>query len=271
MEYVMIQQGAQLNQAQRSGLPLRIPFKNVRGFTIIELLVAIAIIILLLSILIVAVNAATRTSQKTRTQFLMNTIQQGLVHFKAEIGYFPPVLGANYNSNPPIQDYRRLVDWRGGDYTPYNTDDITPPSPAPPPNNPNYKNAVQKYYSYTSIAEYLIGWASHREDGYGRVPNLGDPQGWNSETPAVGIRHPGPDRVWGADVGPVANRMKYGNANYGSVAAPYGFDKGRVYGPYFELKDERLMGAINGTDANGNPIIVFAGDVPAATFETLPK
>src|SRR5262245_56892486 len=87
-----------------------------RACTIIELLVAVAIIILLLRILIVAVNAATKTGQKARTQALMTAISQGLVHFKAEIGYLPPVL----------RNDRRLVDWRGQNLIGNDADDIKP-------------------------------------------------------------------------------------------------------------------------------------------------
>jgi type II secretory pathway pseudopilin PulG len=90
----MLSQRAPISTVPQAGLPHRIPLRDARGFTIIELLVATAIIILLLSILIVAVNAANRTGQKTRTQFLLGSMKQALVRFKEDIAV-PAVLGAS--------------------------------------------------------------------------------------------------------------------------------------------------------------------------------
>ena len=88
-----------------------------RGFTIVELLIVIAVIILLLSILIVAVNAATRTAQSASTRTLMNSMKQALVRFKADIGYYPPVLGdvSPTDFTPDNHDLRKLFDPRGED------------------------------------------------------------------------------------------------------------------------------------------------------------
>ncbi|MGH7292056.1 MAG: hypothetical protein ACREJT_12640, partial [Myxococcota bacterium] len=52
---------------------------------------------------------------------------------------------------------------------------------------------------------------------------------------------------------------------------------GKIFGPFLELRDERLLGAIGGVDANDEPIIVFPGEalppgLPAGTtFNDLPK
>ncbi|MHC4786270.1 MAG: type II secretion system protein, partial [Planctomycetota bacterium] len=67
------------------------PSRGTRGFTIVELLIVIAVIIMLMGILIVAINAATRTAQGANTRSLMSSIKQGLVRFRADMGYLPPV------------------------------------------------------------------------------------------------------------------------------------------------------------------------------------
>ena len=63
------------------------------GFTVVELLVVLAIIILLVGILLVGLNQAAGTAQAAQTRFLMNSMAAGLVQFKRDHGYLPPVLG----------------------------------------------------------------------------------------------------------------------------------------------------------------------------------
>ncbi|MCH8210728.1 MAG: type II secretion system protein, partial [Planctomycetes bacterium] len=187
------------------------------GFTIVELLIVTAMIILLLSILVVAVNRASRTSQVTNTRALMNSISQSLERFKEDVGYFPPVLGVD----------RELLD---------------PPDPvALTPDE--YRDQIQQWYSVTTLADYLIGYGDDQQDAYD----------------GVGIRHPGRDTVWGATIyGAADGSLGARNAGTGPASA------GKVYGPYLELKDERLLAGI---DPNGN--IVFPGEDP--DFVTYPK
>src|SRR5262245_30191320 len=204
-----------------------------RGFTIVELLVAVTIIIILLSLLIVAMSAAAKSGQKTRTQFLMASIQKGLVQFEQQIGYFPPVLGPD---STPVDRLREL---------------LQPPMPG----SATYANDAQDYWSSCAIAEYLLGYGNHWQDGFGMVTgytpidNLHD---WETET-GLGIRHPGDDGVWGSTLsggGALCYRMGgTGSCNPVSGYArgegtPLEIDKGKVYGPFLDLKDERLVAAI---------------------------
>ena len=198
---------------------------NRGGFTLIELLIVTAMIILLMSILIVAVNAASRTAQLTNTRALMNSISQALVRFRDDIGYYPPVLAAD----------RRL------DVTV-----IPDPTIADPPDDAGYVQAVQDWYSVTSLAEYLLGYGEGAEDGYGYV-GVG-------EVPTVGIRDPGTDAVWGATLG----------SGSGTLAERSPSTEGKRFGPYLQLKDERLIAGLN---LNGD--IVFPGEDPS--FDTYPK
>jgi hypothetical protein len=234
-----------------------LPGRNARAFTVVELLVVVAIIIALLSILIVAVNAATRVSQKTHTIALMGSINQGLIRFKEEIGYYPPVLGP---SSSPLNDLRKLFE---------------PPAQG----SGGYQAAIQQWWSSCALAEYLLGYGHHWQDGYGIVSGtMPAPDGlhdWDKESPALGIRHPGPDGVWGAGTNNFLFRMGgNGNSNvntaYGRAeTSPHPMDQGKVYGPYLQLKDERLLAAIAGYDANNNPILHFPGD--PGYNDSLPK
>ena len=208
--------------------------RKLRGFTIVELLIVIAVIILLLSILIVAVNAATRTAQSASTLTLMNSMKQALVRFKADIGYYPPVLGEM--ASPP--DLLRA--W------------FEPPDPA----SAGYANDIQNWWSSAVMAEFLIGYDEGRYDGYGYV-DLG-------ETPTLGIRDPGPDGVWGGSV----DRNLDGMIDLEDRNPPL---DGTVYGPYLELKDQRLIAGV--MYLGGNLQTYFPGDaVPdGLSFEDLPK
>jgi len=203
------------------------PRRPSRAFTIIELLVVVAIIIVLLGILIVAVNAAGRTAQKTSTQALMDSITKAMVNFKAEIGYYPPVLG------PTASPADRLRDL------------FNPPIQG----SGTYQQDIQNWYSTAALADYLIGWDVGANDGYGYV------NATQNETPAAGIRYSDTDGVWGGTISPAP-----GPAN-GSLASRNPPITGRVYGPYLELKDKNLLGSTQGNfDSRGNLIVFFPGD-----------
>jgi type II secretory pathway pseudopilin PulG len=232
------------------------------GFTIIELLIVVALIILLLSILIVAVSAATRTSKNASTQARMDSIKKALVRFKGDIGYYPPMLGvAPPGSGPGIPDLRRLY-----------------PNSVPNPDaaGTTYIDQMQEYYSTCTLAEYLIGYGNHYEDGFGRV----NATTYANETPPLGIRHPSSDGIWGA-----ATIVPPGNAANGALSHRMGgpahpfnsnLDEGKVFGPYLELEDARLIAGVH-YGASGLETY-FAGDTlpinpsgPAYTWDTIPK
>ncbi len=213
------------------------------GFTIVELLIVTAMIILLLSILVVAVNRASRTSQVTNTRALMNSISQSLERFKEDVGYFPPVLGdvTPMVFDPANHDFRKLFDSRGEDLIEGTPDDILPDSPS-------YAVNVQDWYSVTSLAEYLLGYGEGRQDGYGAGPNS---PSYDGETPPTGIRDPGSDAVWGATIGGGGGTLSERNPPL----------DGKRFGPYLELKDERLVASTDGTyDPNGNLNVYFPGE-----------
>lgn len=137
-----------------------------RGFTIVELLVAIAIIIVLLGVIIVVLNKVTKTAQRSSTQAMMLSVSTGIQQFQEDVGYLPPTLELN----------RSLFD---------------------PPDDPDDAAMMQNWYSYTSLPDYLVGYGEGFEDGYGYSDQ--------GETPPSGIRDPGPDGVWNADFAPTGD------------------------------------------------------------------
>ncbi len=233
------------------------------GFTLTELLVVIAIIVLLIGTLFVALGSASKRAQRVKTEFLLNSISSGLAQFNTDFGYFPPVLGTRDTGSNVTGFARDVV-------------------PSPP-------STDQNWYSYTTLAEYLIGYGNRGEDGYGIV--RGGPTGaGNKEAPPFGIRSPGSDGCWGAVdamqpsyAGNPAFAGYYRARNPSRVAAPPAVGatvwnsqavEGRVYGPYIDTIDERILGGLTGFDASGRPTIVTADQLPASSttsFDQLPK
>ena len=235
-----------------------------RGFSVVELLVAIAIIVVLIALLTVAVERAMRGGQQAQTEFLMGSIEQGLATFQNDHGYLPPVLGRSglAGSQPAGQ-------------VGFGRDLLPPPSDVA---------GQQQWGSVTTLAEYLLGYGDRSADGYGAVgeppyPNPNAPGA--SEIPRLGFRSPGRDGVWNATLNPRSTQGlapgvylarnpddAFSGVGQGSASnAPR--VAGRVFGPYIELKDTRVLGAVVGVDAQGTPIIALPGEVE--NFDSLPK
>ena len=244
-----------------------------RAFTLTELLVVIAIIVLLLGTLFVAINAGSKRAQIAKTQFLMNSIASGLAQFNTDFGYHPPVLGKR-DPSPGTSGFAR-------DVVRYNDNVV---------GGGNDLARQQNWASYTTLAEYLLGYGHRGEDGYGvqRDPNTGQNYGSGSlpmpkEAPPFGIRSPGPDGCWGAIDAPPAGfanfRGYYRARNPMRVATPPAVNgtawnaqlfEGRVYGPYIDSMEDRLIGGLTGFDPQGNPQIV-TNDQGVPNFDQLPK
>jgi type II secretory pathway pseudopilin PulG len=233
-----------------------------RGFTIVELLIVIAVIIMLMGILIVAINAATRTAQGTNTRALMSSMKQALVRFKGDVGYLPPVLGNTTETiidDPVDHGLRKLFDPRGGGNPPAWGDgnDILPEWPTQPPQaNDAYIVNVQDWYSVTTLPEFLLGYGHHQQDGYGYIPDdLPGGGSFPDERPALGFRDPGHDGVWGATMnngdGGLASRMQ---------GVSESVDTGKVYGPYLELRDEQAVAAVEWNSLQGEFDVFYPGD-----------
>ncbi len=306
------------------------------GFTLIELLVVIGIISMLVGLLVMGVGAATRRAQMANTRFLMSSLVQSTVRFKADHGYYPPVLG---NPNDLLKYGQPLLGWSNQNS---NLSRSTPPANIGfmrdmlmPPSNvlqsvssgqagmkvPQWTGAetqaLQQWHSITSPAEYLVGSGDRSADGYGICGNLpdvmpADLKPGQRETPREGIRSPGIDGVWGAALTPMiateipsgmssnytgarmANAASVGQFSSRNLALPAailqstttlredGNDdlkcvvrsqpnlRGKVYGPYLELKDPSNFGGIKGLRATGELDIVRATDGDPM-FDRYPK
>ena len=214
------------------------------GFTIVEMLVVLGIIVMLISILIVALSKAAAVGQQANTSFLMSSMSSGIAQFKGDHGYVPPVLGVNGTPDS---------------YPGWSRDGILPGGWEGDLSQTDL-NEMQQWYSVTSLAEYLLGYGSRDEDGYGVI---GDITAANNpgrlESPAVGIRSPGGDGLWGAvfnpRVGGIGQPGGYLYRNPGGagtgIPVPGGATnnngvqiKGRIFGPYIELKDANLLGGL---------------------------
>ena len=119
-----------------------------RGFTLIELLTVIAIISLLISLLVPAVNTARTQAKNLSVRNLVETLGKGCEMFNQEFGAYPQSSGGNpfeasaYTTNPPsppLSGAQWLVlDLAGADlkgYVKQDKDhfyDSQPPPPAPP-------------------------------------------------------------------------------------------------------------------------------------------
>lgn len=244
-----------------------------RGFTIVELLVTIAIIVALLGLLLVGLNQASEFSKVAKTRTLMQSITAALGQFKADTGYYPPILGVGSAGAAGVAS---LPGTRG-----FARDLLVPPTVANP-NNPTGAElaAVNGWWSVTSLPDYLLGYDNRAFDGYGfddSAPLANSPGA--RELPPLGIRHPGRDGLWGAVLEPrvlAASSIGYyrqrnpgggasGNANSWNSSGV----RGKVLGPYLELKDGDMVGGISGVDAQGEPIVHRAEETP--NFDVLPK
>ena len=130
-----------------------------RAFTIVELLVVLAIISVLIGILVVAVGGARTTARESTTRARMAAMVQAVTRFEGDTGYLPPLLDNDRSAIDGVEPNQQAGS--GG---------------------PRYLNQMQGRYSYTTPAEYLLGYGSAAQDGHD----------------GLGLRRPGDDGYWGA-------------------------------------------------------------------------
>ena len=228
--------------------------RAVRAFTLTELLVTIGIIVVLLGVLSTVIGVGARRAQIASTTFLMSSISEGIEAFRTDHGYVPPALG--------LRD--SFANGQGRDVL------------VPPVVN------SQTFKSYTTIAEYLLGYGNRLEDGYGGVgvPAANTPG--SRELPALGFRAPTSDGCWGAIDNPWLTTLPQSARGYYRYRNPLRLSsnpaasgntavlEGRVFGPYLDLKDESSLAGLAGYNTDGSPILVMQ-DQGVANFDALPK
>lgn len=183
----------------------------------------------------------------------MGTLTNAITQFKADLGYLPPILGAapSGGSLPGSAGYLR---------------DLLIPQSSIGPALPQQVPA-QQYVSMTSLVEYLTGPGGRNEDGFGGVGTPAANSAGSKELPAVGIRSPLKDGAWGAYVTPLNSTQPLGTFAQRNLPLIAGANistapnvSGRSFGPYLELKEGTIFGAIVGTLPNGAPIVARPGD-----------
>ena len=261
------------------------------GFTIVELLVVLGVLIAIITTIVVGAGQAVRRARVANTDFLMMSLSVGLVQFKVDMGYFPPVLGNALQLDQPAYPLPDAASLRG-----WARDAVAPPQLTANPDDPPERVTwglqefarVQRWFSVTTLPEYLVGAGDRSEDGYGIVllPSgampaaaTGQSEPGLREVPPLGIRNPGADGVWGAFLEPRASTPGAGtfaSRNLASASAANGNSNGitnqdpkylvgRAYGPYLELKSDADIGAFVGLDG-GTPVAVRPGETVPAVF-----
>ncbi len=269
------------------------------GFTIVELLVVLGVLIAIITTIVVGAGQAVRRARVANTDFLMMSLSVGLVQFKVDMGYFPPVLGNALQLDQPAYPLPDAASLRG-----WARDAVAPPQLTANPDDPPERVTwglqefarVQRWFSVTTLPEYLVGAGDRSEDGYGIVllPSgampaaaTGQSEPGLREVPPVGIRNPGADGVWGAFLAPRESSPGGGsfvsrnlastipatgntNGRTSSGGSPQAnqdprYLVGRAYGPYLELKSDADIGAFVGLDG-GTPVAVRPGETVPAVF-----
>ncbi|MBT7351945.1 MAG: prepilin-type N-terminal cleavage/methylation domain-containing protein, partial [Phycisphaerae bacterium] len=131
-----------------------------RGFTMVEIMVVMAIIVVLIGLLIVAASGARQAAMASTTGSRLTALSQATTRFETDAGYLPPLLDNDRAGIDGLEPNRKT---RANGY-------------------PDYLATMQRRYSYTSPAEYLLGYGTAAEDGQD----------------GFGIRRPGEDGFWNA-------------------------------------------------------------------------
>jgi len=184
-----------------------------RGFTLIEMLMVIAIIALLVGLLIVALGHVRRTGELASTEKLMRSIDMGLAQFKEDHGFLPPLLDDT------------IANGAGKDLLPYPID--------------RSKNI--DYYSVLTLAPYLVGVGDLNGDG-----NVDQ---YDDGVEGAGFRDPGIDQAWGYTFSGTNGRGRkaYWQSKEKMMGTPPTRQiPGKVFGPYLQVSgDKEILYARN--------------------------
>ena len=213
------------------------------GFTMVEIMVVMAIIVVLIGLLIVAAGGARQAAMASTTSSRLNALSQAVTRFESDAGYLPPLLDNDRAGIDGLEPNRKT---RASSY-------------------PDYLATMQRRYSYTSPAEYLLGYGTEAEDG----------------VDGFGVRRPGQDGFWDAswnDQGGTGEGVRLGRFELRERKPVRHGQQGTVLGPYLELDDPNMIGALgwdladpnepdgigewDGTidPATNQPVVYFPGD-----------
>lgn len=194
------------------------------GFTVVELMVTIAIIALLISLVSVAFAKARAAAEAASSRQFMQSIKMGLEAFKDEFGYYPPLLRDDLTLADTEQELEAL-----------------------------------EYYCSLSLTSYLVGVNDLNANGRHSVV---DGDHYDDGFAGPGFRDPGPDRAWGGAQDQL-DRESYwdekaqynGGEIAGKVYDPLIEIKNEeTLGPYRDRNGDIVDGAFELRDYWGNPI-----------------
>ena len=177
-----------------------------RGFTLIEMLLVIAIIALLVGLLIVALGRVRRTGELAATEKLLRSIDMGLAQFKEDHGFLPPLLDDT------------IANGAGKDLLPYPVD----------------RSRNIDYYSVLTLAPYLLGVGDLNGDS--------EVDQYDDGVEGAGFRDPGIDQGWGYSFNGTAGRGRkaYWQSKEKMMGTPPTRQiPGKVFGPYLQVSGEK--------------------------------
>ncbi len=210
-----------------------------RAFTLVELLVTIAIIGILVAILFPALGGAFGTADRAKSQTQVNTIVTAFEAFYADFQYDPPLVAPPKDGRSVDPPGIRTPELQASEFADYYS--------AAAGNTADAYRAA-RYHSEYTIAAYLLGMGDLNGDGRTVYDDraTGDRVEPNEDDglDTFGFRNPGEFRAW----------KKRGSSNNFKHEAP---GVGREYGPYIEqgvIKDivkERKIGGNGRPDESG--------------------
>ncbi len=226
--------------------PARTVSRTLRaGFTLVELLVTISIIVVLVSLITVAYSKIIGSAKSAANTSVVNAIGQGVESFRNDFASKPPPL---ITSPPNGSGPGGLGNASAGSFSvPQMLDDATDRALV-------IRDA--RYYSEWTLATYLLGNSDLNGDGVVTYSSPGNEQAnLDDGHDGPGFRDPGPLLAW--------KRRESRGGDWVHEPA----QTGRIYGPYLEPGFDEFIETVdlNGapmqrfTDSYGNPIRYYRG------------
>jgi len=188
-----------------------------RAFTLIEMMVTIAIIALLVSLVVVAGGRIRGLADEREARQALASVKTGIEQFKDNFGYYPPLL----DDRPADDSFLSIVS---------DEDELEEVG----------------YYSTLTLVPYLVGIGDINLDGVPDLDGRGEDD-FDDGRDGPGFRDPGRDKSWGGAID-AEDRERYWRA-YEQTSEDEELT-GKVTRPLVELNDA-IRPAV---DRNGDPI-----------------
>jgi prepilin-type N-terminal cleavage/methylation domain-containing protein len=215
------------------------------AFTLVELLVAIAIIALLLGIVIAGMFGAISFARRAAGTAQLQAVAQGLEAFNTDMTFYPPLISQFESDHGPIETPETLA----AQESKANRNATLAQS---------YREA--RYMSEWSLAAYLLGEGDLNGDGNRVEDELDQDDG----KAGLGIRNPGESRAWKAPDG--SHKPQTTGNTYGPYVDPGFVEKFLRRVPVeFDSSSKRIVREDGGTQQYMYQL-VDAFDVPVRYY-----